>query len=59
MWNIFSVCLSRSAESATETISLALHSVSHALNLQLSESSALIKIVICFLFAVIYRNPKC
>ena len=31
VWNIFSVCLSRSAESATETISLALHSVSHAL----------------------------
>ena len=30
-WNIFSVCLSRSVESATEAISIALHSVSHAL----------------------------
>ena len=31
MWNTFSVCLSCSAESATEAISLALHSVSHRL----------------------------
>ena len=30
--NTFSVRLSRSAESATEAISVALHSVSHALN---------------------------
>ena len=30
MWNTFSVRLSRSAESATEAISLALHTVSHA-----------------------------
>ena len=31
MWNTFSACLSRSAENATEAISLALHSVSHRL----------------------------
>ena len=31
MWNTFSVRLSRSVESATEAISLTLHSVSHAL----------------------------
>ena len=32
MWNTFSMRLSRSTESATETISLALHSFPHALN---------------------------
>ena len=31
MWNTFWVCLTRSAESATEATSLALHSDSHAL----------------------------
>ena len=31
IWNTFSMCLSCSAESASEAISLALHSVSHAL----------------------------
>ena len=31
MWNTFSVRLSRSAESATEAMSLTLHNVSHAL----------------------------
>ena len=32
LWNTFLVCLFRSAESATEVISLALHSVLHILN---------------------------
>ena len=32
MWNTFSVRLSRSGEGATEAITLALHSVPHALN---------------------------
>ena len=31
MWNTFSVCLSHSAENATEALSLVLHSVSHRL----------------------------
>ena len=35
MWNIFSVCLSRSAESATEAVSLAPHSDSHRLKIKL------------------------
>ena len=34
MWNTFSACLSRSAENATEAISLALHSVSHRLKVE-------------------------
>ena len=37
MWNTFSVSLSRTAESVAEAISLALHSVTHALNLKRSE----------------------
>ena len=36
MWNTCSVCLSHSVESATEAISLALDSVSHALKIILS-----------------------
>ena len=39
MWNTFSVCLSRSTESATEAISLALHSVPHALKGRNSHTS--------------------
>ena len=39
MWNTVSVCLSRSAECATEAISLALHSVSHALNYAVSQQT--------------------
>ena len=62
MWNTFSVRLSRSTESTTDTISLALHSVSHALNrIRYSKASYVNVKVLHFTFIQVYtenvKNP--
>ena len=57
MWNTFSVRLSRSTDSATEAISLALHSVSRALN-ALKKKGHMAHYIVFIFFSKIFHETQ-